>query len=138
MRAEDFVSRLDKPRQISRGRWVACCPAHADKTPSLSIAEGDDGRTLLHCFAGCALDEIVGAVGVKLSEIMPADRPMPLRGKRTFSPTQMLEAMEVNATIVALLAADMANGKTLAKAEKDKLFSIAGEFAQALELVRGK
>jgi hypothetical protein len=33
--------------------WLALCPAHADRTPSLSISEGDDGRALVRCHAGC-------------------------------------------------------------------------------------
>jgi putative DNA primase/helicase len=39
------------------------CPAHDDRTPSLSIAEGDNGIPLLHCFAGCSNDQILDALG---------------------------------------------------------------------------
>jgi hypothetical protein len=35
------------------------CPAHDDRAPSLSISEGDDGRTLLKCHAGCSTADIV-------------------------------------------------------------------------------
>jgi KaiC/GvpD/RAD55 family RecA-like ATPase len=34
-------------------QWLAPCPYHEDKSPSLSIGEGDDGRVLVHCHAGC-------------------------------------------------------------------------------------
>lgn len=49
------------------GRWsgnqgVACCPAHDDRTPSLSLADGADGRLLLHCHAGCAFTDIQAAL----------------------------------------------------------------------------
>jgi len=37
----------------SAGRGIACCPAHEDKNPSLSLTDGSDGRLLLHCHAGC-------------------------------------------------------------------------------------
>ena len=40
--------------------WMACCPAHDDRTPSLSIHEVD-GKTLFHCFAGCSQDEVLAA-----------------------------------------------------------------------------
>ena len=33
--------------------WMARCPAHQDREPSLSIADGDNGRVLVHCYAGC-------------------------------------------------------------------------------------
>src|SRR5687768_7447771 len=39
--------------------WKARCPVHDDHTPSLSIKEGDDGRPLVHCHAGCAQDDVL-------------------------------------------------------------------------------
>jgi putative DNA primase/helicase len=42
--------------------WVARCPAHDDRHPSLSIAEGADGRLLLRCFAGCSWSAIKTAL----------------------------------------------------------------------------
>jgi DNA primase len=33
--------------------WMACCPAHADGTPSLSICDAPVGKVLVRCFAGC-------------------------------------------------------------------------------------
>ncbi len=32
---------------------TACCPAHDDRTPSLSLKDGRDGRLLAYCHAGC-------------------------------------------------------------------------------------
>jgi putative DNA primase/helicase len=34
-------------------QWLARCPAHSDKRPSLALRDGDEGRLLVHCFAGC-------------------------------------------------------------------------------------
>jgi putative DNA primase/helicase len=42
--------------------WVARCPGHDDKTPSLSIRDADDGKLLVYCFAGCASEEVIGAL----------------------------------------------------------------------------
>jgi hypothetical protein len=50
--AADLAAAL-KGRRTGQGRWVARCPAHADRTPSLSIAEGSKTPILLHCHAGC-------------------------------------------------------------------------------------
>jgi hypothetical protein len=44
------------------GGWTACCPAHADAAPSLSIGLGERGRVLLHCFAGCSYPAIRAAL----------------------------------------------------------------------------
>jgi putative DNA primase/helicase len=41
------------------GGWVACCPAHEDRHPSLSIRAGDNGHARLKCFAGCEYPNII-------------------------------------------------------------------------------
>jgi len=51
--------------------WSARCPAHDDKKPSLSISEGENGRTLLFCHAGCAVAEICKAIGVSVADLNP-------------------------------------------------------------------
>jgi len=43
----------------TRNGYMCCCPAHDDRTPSLSVKESDDGNVLLHCFAGCQFVEII-------------------------------------------------------------------------------
>jgi len=45
------------------------CPAHGDSTPSLSISEGDDGRVLLYCHAGCKTEEVLKTVGLTMSDL---------------------------------------------------------------------
>lgn len=52
MKAETIAQSLGKPKKTATG-WVACCPAHNDKNPSLSISDADDGKILIHCHAGC-------------------------------------------------------------------------------------
>ena len=42
--------------------YKALCPAHDDKNPSLSIAEGDGGRVIVNCFAGCTFESIRDAL----------------------------------------------------------------------------
>jgi len=46
-------------------------PAHSDNNPSLSITEGDDGRCLLKCFAGCDAESICRSIGLELKDLMP-------------------------------------------------------------------
>jgi len=66
-----LLSRLQKVKSAGSGKWKACCPAHQDSDPSLSIAETKDGRILLHCFAGCGASDIVAALGLSLSDLFP-------------------------------------------------------------------
>jgi hypothetical protein len=60
---ELLLSRLPNARRNGKG-WLVRCPAHEDRRPSLSIAEGDDGRALVKCHAGCPLESIMAAVGL--------------------------------------------------------------------------
>jgi hypothetical protein len=50
---------------------MAHCPAHEDRSPSLSVTEGDDGRVLLHCHGGCSVNEIVATIGLAISDLFP-------------------------------------------------------------------
>ncbi len=50
------------------------CPAHDDRSASLSVKQGDDGRILLHCHAGCETKDVCAKLGLKLSDLMPANK----------------------------------------------------------------
>ena len=68
--AETLLSRLETVRG-KFPKWQAKCPAHSDRSPSLSIMAKDDGRVLVHCFAGCAGSDVMAAVGLSLSDLYP-------------------------------------------------------------------
>lgn len=63
---ELVLSRLLKVRRSQRG-WVACCPAHDDRAPSLSLRLADSGRLLVCCFSGCSARAITEAIGLPLT-----------------------------------------------------------------------
>jgi hypothetical protein len=73
---ERFLSALHehgcRPRRSGSG-WTSLCPAHElDGTkhrPSLSVGEGDDQRTLVECFAGCATEDVVASVGMTVADL---------------------------------------------------------------------
>lgn len=60
---ETVLDRLSGVRKQGKG-WIACCPAHDDKSPSLAISEGSEGRVLLKCWAGCRYSEVMAAIGL--------------------------------------------------------------------------
>ena len=62
--------------------WSACCPAHEDRQPSLSIAEGEDGRVLLKCHAGCTVESICAALGLKPTDLFAVSTSTVLRPAR--------------------------------------------------------
>ena len=76
---ENVLQKLEAKGCPARQRgsgWQARCPAHEDKTPSLSITESADGKVLFHCHAGCQITEIMAAVGLTYNDIFLPD---PLR-----------------------------------------------------------
>ena len=68
---DKLLPRLDKVRRCNPHSWLACCPSHEDKSPSLSIREASDGTLLLKCFAGCSAADIVSAVDLSLADLFP-------------------------------------------------------------------
>ena len=66
-RTEQLLGRLDGVRANGSG-WKGRCPAHPDRTPSLSITETDD-RILVHCHAGCAKEDVVAAVHLTMADL---------------------------------------------------------------------
>ncbi len=68
---ERVLSRLQNVKPSGNG-WIARCPAHNDKHPSLSIKEGADGRVLLKCHAGCSAESIVRALGLEMRDLFPS------------------------------------------------------------------
>lgn len=68
---EAVLAKLDHVRR--RGDTaVACCPAHEDKNPSLSVSRGIDGRVLVYCHAGCTFEAIGDALGMPRADFAPS------------------------------------------------------------------
>jgi hypothetical protein len=115
---------------------MACCPAHHDGTPSLSLRALDDGRVLLHCFAGCAVEAILDAVGLQFGDLYP-DQPLGhgLKGSeaRLISARQGLEIVAKESLLVAVFAADQAQGKLLTEADRSRLMLAAGRIHAAYQ-----
>lgn len=61
-----------KPKRAGAG-WCCRCPAHDDRNPSLSIHAGDDGRALVNCHAGCTVDAVCGAIGLRPADLFSDD-----------------------------------------------------------------
>ncbi|WP_297505067.1 CHC2 zinc finger domain-containing protein [Ferrovum sp.] len=71
MNSAEFLSKLKKVKRTGQLRWMACCPAHEDKSPSLSVKEGKDGRILIHCFGGCGIADITRSLGIEIQDLFP-------------------------------------------------------------------
>lgn len=121
MTADDLLPSLDGVRPAGPNRWIARCPAHEDKNPSLSISETDD-RILLRCHAGCTAADIVGSLGLRLSDLFahplaPGERKSRARGHRK---AKLYEAMRRELVALYIL--------TGAGAEEKKAELLAEDF----------
>ena len=85
MRADQILRMLSGVRFRCGGRWTALCPAHEDHSPSLSVRRVRD-RVLLHCMAGCAVEDVCAAIGITLADLYHDQRqkpdPLVLRRRR--------------------------------------------------------
>jgi hypothetical protein len=90
---EKVLARLKGVRASRRG-WTACCPAHGDRVPSLSIGLGEHGQVLLKCFAGCSVACIVQALGLTMMDLFP-DTPSAADGRKVPSGTSQRKTLSL-------------------------------------------
>jgi hypothetical protein len=129
-----LLSRLDGVKGRN-GSWVARCPAHEDRSPSLAVKELDDGRILLHCFAGCGTDAVLGVLGLTLADLF--EKPLTqerLAPVRAFTALDALLCLRYEGGILALTAADLSEGIPV---DMDRLTTSCQRITEALELVHG-
>jgi len=104
------VSKLQGARPVGgNGRsFLARCPSHADQHPSLSVTEGTDERVLFHCHAGCQTEDIVAALGLRMTDIMPPKADPAMRPRPAFA-----SVMTGHTTSSPITIADLARDKNL-------------------------
>jgi len=140
---------------------MARCPAHADRSASLSVAEGADGRVLLHCFACCELSDVLAAIGLQVGDLFPRRlghsighggdpvlRAAAAERARQARIGAALAALASEATIVEIAAHEISAGRALSAEDTARVALAAERIAEAhnvlwparrgfAELVRG-
>lgn len=135
MSTETLLSHLQGVKQTGAGRYKALCPAHEDKTPSLSIRELDDGRTLVHCFSGCDVHSVLTAAGLSIEELFP---PRDLghhlkRESRPFPAADILRAIAFEALVVAAAGSILRAGEPMSIHDRERLFLAVSRIQAALD-----
>ena len=80
MNIAEILNQLGNYKEGGNG-YLANCPAHDDKHESLSVAESDDGKILLHCHAGCAVESVVNKLGISMSDLFIVNKAGKLKKK---------------------------------------------------------
>jgi hypothetical protein len=135
MSLDVLLGKLHKVKRTGSNAWMACCPVHADKTPSLSIRDAGDGRLLINCLASCDTREILQAVGMDWEDVMPpkqASYQAPI--KQRVYPSDALKAIQSEARIVMIAASTMASGEDLTVGDILRLRTAMERINSALEL----
>lgn len=139
MTAETLLSRLEKTKRRGRDAWLACCPAHDDKRASMTVRELGDGRVLVHCFAGCSVQEILDSVGLEFDALFP-EKPIDHHCKperRPFHAGDVLEAIRAELDIAALVLTDVCEGRWASTDDLDRFLEASRRINEARSLVNG-
>lgn len=143
MSVATLLDRLGRVKPSGPGRWLACCPAHEDRSPSLSIRELDDGRVLLHDFGGCDTQAVLDALGLTMSDLFPRDLEAVRTGtgyrpsSSRIPPRDLLEAVSLEATAVSLIASRFADTRAISREDIERLRTAARRINAARDLANG-
>lgn len=128
-KVDAMIMRLGKVREKGPGRWLACCPAHHDRSPSLAIRETSDGTILLHCFSGYSAMDVLAAIGLELKNLFPQRARDDHRDSKRFVerwvPGDILAAVAREVIMVLLSAETTRRGDALSRADSVRLAKAA-------------
>lgn len=140
-----LLDRLQRVKRTGPESWVACCPAHDDKRPSLSIAVGRTGAVLLHCWSNrCAPHDIAGAIGLQLSDLFP---PKPAADQTPEERQRMRElakssgwkaalgVLDLEAKICLIAVSDVLNGRPFSPLDLERLAVAERRISDALAVL---
>jgi len=135
--AAKLLDRLERVRQTGSGRWLARCPAHEDRSPSLSIRALDDGRVLINCFAGCEAGNVLSAICLTMSDLFP-------EGVRehsyaachaSISAADLLIALDHELTVAIMILEDIVTRRTANHGQVRRLCQAAARVGKARHMV---
>ncbi|MDD5581191.1 MAG: CHC2 zinc finger domain-containing protein [Methylobacter sp.] len=113
---DNFLNRLENVKQAGTGKWLSCCPAHDDRSPSLAVKLVDDDKISIHCFAGCAVADIIAAVNLTLADLMP-DKPQGYDRQKIkapkFSKYELFDLIAFESLILAAAVRMLLSGNSL-------------------------
>jgi hypothetical protein len=133
--AGKVVDRLQYVRQTAPGRWLARCPGHEDRSPSLSIRELDDGRVLLHDFGGCGTDEVLAGLGLTMADLFPDGCRGEFHAAHARVPTRdLLIILDHEITVAVLILDEIVAKRMVSESQVQRLCEAAARIAKARDM----
>lgn len=139
---EALLSRLERVQTRGEDQWRASCPtsshAHGDRSAGLHIKLAEDGRILICCMAGCPAADVVGAVGLRLSDLFPPrDNYRPIRQRARWNPYDIVRDLAFEALVVSIAAEHMAQGIELSAEDRQRLIVASDRTFRAAHTLGG-
>lgn len=113
MSVQKILEQLDHVRKTSSDQWVAVCPSHDDRSPSLHVREKDDGRILIHCKAGCGANQVLDAINLTYDDLFPDS----MENHRGF---HKVKDHTVDDFVIEIWDADRKLGRKVSKQDKER------------------
>lgn len=142
MDVNKLLDRLTKVKATGPNKWMACCPAHDDRSPSLSVRLVEDGRLLVHCFGGgCGAADVISAVGLDFADLFPP-RPDTENYSRPaishpFTAADALRCLASESGVIAIAIADMVEGRQIKECDSQRISLAQTRIATAMGYVYG-
>lgn len=134
MNIDTLLTRLESVRPTNKNQWKAKCPAHEDKNPSLSVREVEDGRILIHCFAGCDVHNILASVNLEMRDLHPEYLGNFKSLKRPFPAADVLRAVGFESLVVINSGNQLLKDGKLNFVEKERLSLAINRIQAAINL----
>lgn len=131
-----LINRLEGVKATGPGRWIARCPAHEDRRPSLTVRELDDGRVLLHDFGGCETGAVLSALGLTLSDLFPRTGENYAPAHSRVPARDLLELISMETTTVWLIATSMRRSGRISEQDMERLTRAARRINEARDAIR--
>lgn len=134
-----LLDRLTGVKQTKTDRWQARCPAHDDRSPSLSVTETADGTLLIKCWAGCSAADIVSAIGLDLRDLFtPKFNGQTYRASKPprYSASEVVKTVITEATILTLGYSALERGDALNAQDKNRVDLAIAAINNARETIR--
>lgn len=129
---------VQRARRVKPSQWMAACPCcQSRKGRPLSITESGD-RVLLHAFCGCQTDDVLGALGLSVTDLFDAPKEHRREPQAPrISPRDVLASLSQEVTFVSLLAADFLERKEITEADWVRLAKAASRISAARDHIEG-
>lgn len=117
---EKILCKLEGVKSNGHGKYLARCPAHNDKSPSLALKEIDGDRVLIKCWSGCDTQSVLSAVGLTFADLFPEKIPDPRAPKSKapkFNTYELFPLLVQESTILAIAWNDLKAGEQISAAD---------------------